>query len=350
MTRRSLLVAVAVLLAGCGGGLLPGQQVRSTPSAPEKTTIRVGVVAINDFIQLPLALASQLGYFSSSGVTVVVNDYPNGVAALNALGQGEVDLLSIPYEFTIRSQLAGTRLEMIVLYDLRPGYVFSIGAQHASTVHSMKDLVGRPVCVTALATASEAFIRWLAVRDGVDPGLIPLQACGIAPEKYSAYLASGQVWAAQQVDPPFSRLERLGTASALYDTRSEQGARQLYGGAGIHPTNGLIAAPEFVRQYPKTTAVLVGAILRALHYLHSHTADQTAAQMPASYKEGDPALYAASLQKNLAIFSTDGIMPADGPMAVYKTLRLVLPALSATQVNLTQTYDNRFALAADGAP
>lgn len=345
-----MLAAVAVLISGCGGGLLPAQEALSTPSVPEKTTIRIGAVAINDFIQLPLALASQLGYFSSAGLTVVINDYPNGVAALNALGQGEVDLLSIPYEFTIRSQLAGAPLEMVVLYELRPGYVFSVGTQHASTVHSMKDLVGRPVCVTALATASEAFIRWLALRDGVDPDSIPLQACGVAPERYSALLASGQVWAAQQVDPPFTRVERNGTARALYDTRSEQGAKQVYGGTGVHPTNGLIAPPAFVQQYPKTTAALVAAIVKALHYLHSHTPGQTAGQMPASYKEADPLLYASSLQENLGTFSTDGIMPADGPPEVFKILRLVLPALAATQVNLTRTYDNRFARAANAAP
>ena len=325
---------------------MPTAEATPTPPPPELSMVRIGTVAINDFVQLPLALAQQLSYFSAAGINVQLIDYQNGVAALDGLGHGAIDMLSINYEFTIRAQLNGSALTMVALYDLRPGYIFSVGKPHSAVVHSMRDLIGKPVCVTALATASEGFIRWLAVRDGVDPSLIPLKACGIAPERYAARLASGEVWAAQQVDPPFTRLEREGTASALYDTRSEQAARQLYGGRGIHPTTGLIVPRDFLRKYPNTISALVRALVRALRYVRSHTATQVADAMPSSYKEGDPELYATSLKANVGIFSSDGQMPSDGPPEVLAILKLILPAASASPVDIAQTYDNSFAQAA----
>jgi len=348
MRRRTLLALISLMLAGCGGGLLPATQVLPTASPPERSTVRIGSVALNAFIQLPLALAHQFGYFSAAGVDVQLIDYPNGNAALSALGRGEVDVVSIPYEFTIRAQMTGTAVRMVALYDLRPGLVLSVGKPHADAVRSMKDLVGKPVCVTAVATASEGFVRWLASREGIDPASIPIRSCGIASERYAAGLASGEFWAAQQVDPPFTRLERAGTAKLLYDTRSERTASQVYGGRGVYPANGLIAPRDFLQKYPNTVSALVAALVKALRYIHSHTAKQVAADMPSSFKEGDPELYASSLSANVGMFSSDGIVPADGPPKVLQVLQLILPGLSASQIDIAQTYDNTFVRKANG--
>ena len=341
--RRLFSALLAVVMTACGGGLLPAARQPPTAPPPELASVRIGVVALNAFIQLPLAVAIQLGYFTSRGIVVQTVDESSGAKALTDLADGKVDVISVPYEFTIRAQIAGNPLTAIALYQTRLGNVLSAGRPHFDDVHSMRDLVGRPVCVAARATQAEDFVRWLAIRDGVDPSSIPLRVCGTATAAYSTLLASGEVWGAVQVDPPFTKLEKEGWARALYDTRTEQGAKQVYGGNGVYPGQSLIAPRQFLSTYPNTSRALVGAIVKALRYIHSHSASDTASHMPAEYKQGDPDLYASSLKQDLGMFSADGIMPADAPAEVLTVFQAVTPGASDLQVDLSKTFDNSIA-------
>lgn len=341
--RRSILVIAVILVMGCGGGLLPAAQKSPTAPPPELRTVRIGVVALHAFIQLPLALGLQLGYFSRRGITIETVDESSAVKASTDLAQGDVDLISVPYEYTVRAQMNGTAATAIALYQLRAGWVMSVGKPYFNDVRSIKDLVGRMVCVTARGTQTEDVVRWLAVRDGVDPSSIPLRACGTAPSVYATLLADGEVWAAVQVDPPYSKLEKEGWVRALYDTRSEQGSKQVYGDSGIYPAQSLIAPRQFLAKYPNTSLALVQGIVEALRYIHSHSAADTAGHMPAEYKLGDADLYASSLKSDIGTFSTDGIMPADGPAQVMKVLQVVLPGVGDAHIDLSQTFDNTFA-------
>lgn len=347
--RSSIVAVAAIVITACGGGLLPAAQLPPTPPPPELASVRLGVVALNAFIQLPLALALQLGYFASQGIAVQTVDEPSGQQALTDLGAGKVDLISAPYEFTIRAQMAGSSVKAVALYELRPGLVLSVAKSHLEYVHSMKDLVGRPICITARGTATETFVRWLAIHDGVDPSAIPFHICGTSTAEYSTRLASGDVWGAVQVDPPYSVLEHGGFAQALYDTRSVHGAMQVYGGAGLYPSNGLLLPSQFLLHYPNTSFALVRVIVAALGYIHSHSAADTAAHMPAEYKQGDPDLYASSLNHDLGMFSVDGTMPAEGATEVLKVLQAVSPDVGDAQIDLAQTFDNRFATEAQSS-
>ncbi len=344
--RSSIVAVAAIVTTACGGGLLPAAQPPPTPTPPELASVRLGVVALNAFMQLPLALALQLGYFASQGIAVQTVDEPSGQQALIDLGAGKVDLISAPYEFTIRAQMAGSSVKAIAIYELRPGLVLSIGKPHFETVQSMRDLVGRPICITARATATETFVRWLAIREGVDPAAIPFHICGTSTAQYSTRLASGDVWGAVQVDPPYTVLEHGGFVRALYDTRSVQGSKQVYGGAGLYPSNGLLVPSQFLLHYPNTSYALVRVVVAALGYIHSHPAADIAAHMPAEYKQGDPELYATSLKQDLGMFSVDAIMPADGATEVLKVLQAASPDAGDAKIDLAQTFDNTFAMKA----
>lgn len=341
--RRTIVAVAVILVTGCGGGLLPAAQQSPAAPPPELQTVRIGTVALNDFIQLPLALGLQLGAFSRRGITIETVAESSATKAMTDLGRGTVDVISVPYQLTIQGQINGTAAVAIALYQLRPGLVFSVGKPHFSDVRSMKDLIGRPVCVTARGTPTEDLVRWLAMREGVDPSSIPLRACGVGAATYSTLLATGEVWGALQVDPPFTKLEKEGWARSLYDTRSANGAKAVYGGSGIYPSQALIAPRQFLNSYPNTAFALVRSILEALRYIHSHSAADIARRMPAEYKEGDADLYAASLKSDLEMFSADGIMPADGPSEVLKVLQAVSPAVGDAPIELSQTFDNSFA-------
>jgi NitT/TauT family transport system substrate-binding protein len=64
--------------------------------------------------------------------------------------------------------------------------------------------------------------------------------------------------------------------------------------------------------------------------------------MPESFWAGDRDHYVSSLRANLSMFSSDGVMPPDGPPNVLKTLTLVDEKVAGTTIDLQQTFDNSF--------
>lgn len=340
--KRLILALGVALSTGCGGGLLPAALASPIPSAPELSTVRIGAATPENFIQLPLAVADQLGYFKAQGVSVKLD----GTLGMTALANGDVDAVSLPYEWTLRAHLTGTDLVMVALYQVRPGFILSVGQPHFDQVKTMKDLVGKPVGVPVLASPTETFARWLALREGVDPDSIVYKAVGVATAMSSA-LASGSIWAATQVDPPASRMEKNGTGRVLYETRTAEGARKIYGGTGAFASQGLMIPRAFIQRYPRTTHAVVAALVMALRYIHTHSPAQIADVVPSLYAQADKDNYISSLQNNIGAYSPDGLVPPAAAQAVFDVVKQVVPAVAAGPVDLSRTYDNTFARAAN---
>ena len=73
---------------------------------------------------------------------------------------------------------------------------------------------------------------------------------------------------------------------------------------------------------------------------------EIADQMPKDYYVGDKALYVKGLADGKAMFTADGVMPADGPETVLKVLSSFSRNLKGKTVDLSKTYDMAFVKAA----
>jgi NitT/TauT family transport system substrate-binding protein len=155
-----------------------------------------------------------------------------------------------------------------------------------------------------------------------------------------AALEQDQVWAGVIVDPLASQFERDGIAKPLYDTRTEKGTLDVFGGPW--PAGGFYTTEDFVRQHPAVVQSLVRAGVRALRYIKEHPAEELASAVPESFWGGDRNYYVSSLRANLGLYSTDGVMPADGALNVLQTLTLVDNAIAEANVEIAKTYDNSF--------
>ena len=133
-------------------------------------------------------------------------------------------------------------------------------------------------------------------------------------------------------------------AKVLYDTRTEKGTLDIFGGPW--PAGGFYTTAEFIDQERSVVQSMVKAGVRALRYLKEHSPEEVAAAMPESFWAGDRDQYIASLRASLPIFSTDGLMPVEGPPNVLKTLSLVDEKIASAGIDLAGTYDNRFVQAA----
>src|SRR5436853_1894537 len=119
-----------------------------------ENTIQMAVGGQTQFIYLPLTIASELGFFKDEGLAVNISDLRGGSEALAALMGGSVDLVTGFYEHTIRARAQGKRLVMVTLFDRYPGLVLMVGKRHIDEVHTIKDLVTKPVAVTSVASST----------------------------------------------------------------------------------------------------------------------------------------------------------------------------------------------------
>jgi NitT/TauT family transport system substrate-binding protein len=183
-------------------------------------------------------------------------------------------------------------------------------------------------------------VRYLAKKSGLKPDDIPIVAVGSGSTAIAA-LTSDQVWAVVTVEPAATQLEKQGQGKPIYDTRTQAGTKDVFGGSW--PAGGFYLFQSFVKQYPRTAQALARAGVRTLKYIASHTADDIAGHLPSSfYINGDKAAFVEVLKNNLSQFSKDGLMPADGPPNVLETLKAADPATDWSNVDLKKTYDNSF--------
>ncbi len=294
------------------------------------------------FIYLPLTLADRLGYFKDEGLSVTISDLRGGSEALAAMMGGSVDMVTGFYEHTVRARAQGKRLKMVALFDRYPGLVLMVGKQHFDQVRSIRDLVGKPVGVTAPGSSTDQLVKYILRQNSLDPQSIPVVTGGIST--MLAALEQDRVWAGVTVDPLASKLERDGIARALYDTRTEKGTVEIFGGPW--PAGGFYATVDFIQQNPGAVQSVVNAGVRALRYIKEHSAEEIASVMPESFWGGDRDQYVASLRANVGLYSPDGLMPEDGPPNVLKTLSLVDATVANAQIDLKETYENGFVMKA----
>jgi NitT/TauT family transport system substrate-binding protein len=217
-----------------------------------------------------------------------------------------------------------------------------VGKQHFDQVRSIKDLVGKPVGVTAPGSSTDQLVKYILRQNNLDPQSIPVVTGGIST--MLAALEQDRVWAGVTVDPLASRLERDGIARVLYDTRTEKGTFDIFGGPW--PAGGFYTTAEFIQANPGVVQSMVNAGVRALRYLKEHSAEEVAAAMPESFWGGDRNQYLASLRQSIDMYSPDGQMPPEGPPNVLKTLSLVDDKIAAAKVDLQETFSNAFVLKA----
>jgi NitT/TauT family transport system substrate-binding protein len=342
------LVVLALLVsAACGGGGGGGASTApaSTPAGaaatggpPEKTSLKIGVGGQGQIIYLPLTLADQLGYFKQEGINVDIQDLKGGADALQAMIAGSTDLTMGFYEHTIRTQTQGKSVVMIATADLYPGLVMFAGKGHPEA-KSIKELANLKIGITSAGSSTEEMVRYLFKKNGLDPAAAQTVAVGSGGPAVTA-LKNGVVDALVTVEPAASTIEKNGDGTVVYDTRTQEGTKNVFGGPW--PAGGFYVTGEFLQQNPKTAQALARVMVNTLRYIKDHPAEDIAAKLPGQlfYPDGDQATFAQVLKANLGMFSTDGKMPSDGPNNVLETLKAADPNTDWSKVDLSKTYTN----------
>ncbi|MDB5826230.1 MAG: nitrate transporter substrate-binding protein [Variovorax sp.] len=339
MLRSSSTPRRALLAAATFTALAAMAPLAQAAEAP--ITIMVG--GINKIIYLPAKLTEALGYFKDEGLNVELQSQPAGVDAENQLIAGAVQGVVGFYDHTIDLQSKGKEIQAIAVFCKVPGEVELVSTKAAAAgFKSMANAKGMTLGVTGLGSSTDFLTRYLADRQGIaqkDYSLLPVGA----GNTFVAAMKQDRIQAGMTTEPTISEMLKSGDAKVLVDLRTEKDTSAALG--GLYPAASFYVQNTWAESHKEQASKLAHAFARTMEYLHTHSAEEIAEKVPRDYYGSDKALYVQALGSSLAMFTTDGKMPAGGPETVLKVLATYKPLVKSKNIDLSKTYSNAYVAA-----
>ncbi|MGN6464880.1 MAG: ABC transporter substrate-binding protein [Rhizobiaceae bacterium] len=328
--------------------LLPALALALSLGAPaahaaDKITIIIG--GMEKQIYLPAVLTQQRGYFKDEGLDVELLNTRAGVEAENELLAGAVQGVVGFYDHTIDLQSKGKYIESVVQFSQAPGEVELVSSKHPE-IKSAADFKGKTLGVTGLGSSTDFLTQYLAVRSGLKAGEYSLLPVG-AGNTFIAAIKQDQIQAGMTTEPTIARLLKTGEAKVLVDMRTPEKTDAALGGP--YPAASFYVQSNWADSHKETVQKLANAMVKTMHYIATHSAEEIADKMPKDYYAGDKALYVQGLAGGKAMFTPDGRMPAKGPETVLKVQATFSKTVKGKQIDLSKTYTTAFVDAANKA-
>ncbi len=313
-------------------------------TAPARAaTIQLMVGGIEKQIYLPAALADRLGYFKEQGLDVQVLSDTSGGHAEDGLLTGSVQGVVGFYDHTIDLQAKGKFVQSVVQFGQAPGEAVVVAARKADAIRTPADFRGHVLGVTGLGSSTHLLMQYLVAERGIRKGEVTMSGAG-SGDVFAQALRDGRIDVGMTTEPTLSRMLKSGDAKLLVDLRTPDQAASALG--GTYPAACLYMSAPWISTHRDEVQRLVNALVKSLHFISTHSAQEIAAQLPPDYMAGDRPLYVSTLQQSKTMFTADGVMPANGPANVLRVMRLAERTVVGKPIDLSRTYTNEFAQAA----
>ena len=115
---------------------------------------------------------------------------------------------------------------------------------------------------------------------------------------------------------------------------------------GEYPGGALYTRADWIASHQKEVQALTNAMVATLKWIHSHTAEEIMAKMPAELVGSDKTLYLAALKNTIPMYSETGRMDPKGAAAVLAVFSQSSPDVAKANIDLSKTYTNTFVDAA----
>ena len=326
------------LFGRLAGTLLTVILLSAPAAAQSKITVAVGGGAC--LCYLPTVLAKELGEFDKAGLAVDLVDLKGGSDALKAVLGGSADVVSGYFDHCVNLAAKKQELQAFVVYDRYPGLVLVVSPSHTGEIKSVKDLAGKKVGVSAPGSSTDFFLKYLLKKNGVDPTGVAVIGVGLGATAVAA-MEQGQIDAAVMLDPAVTVLQ--GSHSdlrILSDTRTQKDTLEVFGGE--YPGGALYSTAAWVASHDKEVQALTNAILNTLAWIHTHSAEDIMAKMPAEMVGKNKELYLAALKNTIPMYSETGRMDPKGADAVLAVFSESSPEVARANVDVTKTFTNKF--------
>lgn len=333
---KTALVAATLALAACGKG---GADGASGAAGDDTAPVRISVGSYN-LNNLPFFIADANGYFDQAGLKVQTENFAQGGSkVLQALVANSTDVAVGFYDHTIQMQAKRKDVVGFVLLSRNSGLVLAGRDDATFDPTKPQTIKGQKVGITAPGSSSDFFVRHFLAQHDIPVDSISLIGVGSGAAAVAA-LEQGKIDLLVNYDPAATLITERKIGKIIIDARSDEGARQVYG--GLYPTSVMYANQSFLDTRPQAAEKIARAQQLALRFIADHSAEEIVAALPDSYVSGDRATYARAVENARAIFTTDGhFTPADLETPL-KVLREFNKDVANTKIDLSKTYTNTF--------
>ncbi|GAB3049037.1 ABC transporter substrate-binding protein [Stenotrophomonas tumulicola] len=337
---KTALVAATLALAACGKGGAEGA------SAADNEPVRISVGSYN-LNNLPFFIADANGYFDQVGLKVQTENFAQGGSkVLQALVANSTDVAVGFYDHTIQMQAKRKDVVGFVLLSRNSGLVLAGREDGTFDPAKPETIKGQKVGITAPGSSSDFFVRHFLAQHDIPVDSIALIGVGSGAAAVAA-LEQGKIDLLVNYDPAATLITERKVGRIIIDARSDEGARQVYG--GLYPTSVMYANRSFLEKRPEAAEKIARAQQMALRFIADNSAEDIVAVLPDAYVSGDRKTYAHAVENARAIFTTDGhFTPADLETPL-KVLREFNKDVANTDIDLSRTFTNTFVERASAA-
>jgi NitT/TauT family transport system substrate-binding protein len=326
------------LFGRLAGTLLALFLMSGLAAAQGKITIAVGGGSC--LCYLPTVLAKQLGEFDRAGLSVELIDLKGGSDALKAVLGGSADVVSGYFDHCVNLAARKQELVAFVVYDRYPGLVLVVSPSHNGEIKEIKDLAGKKVGVSAPGSSTDFFLKYLLKKNGLDPASASVIGIGLGATAIAA-MEQGQIDAAVMVDPSATVLQGSHPdLRILSDTRTREDTLAVF--SGEYPGGALYSTAAWVASHQNDVQALTNAIVNTLGWIHSHSAEDIMAKMPAEMVGKNKELYLAALKNTLPMYSETGKMDPKGADAVLAMFSESSPEVAKANIDVSKTWTNKY--------
>lgn len=323
MPRFILALAATIALAGT--------------AMAEPVRISVGSYNLNN---LPFPVAQGLGLYEKEGLDVTVENFASGGSkTLQALVAGSTDIAVGFYDHTIQMQSQNKAVVGFVVLARNSGLVLAGGNKSTFDPTKPVTIKGAKVGITSPGSSSDFFVRYYLQRHNLSADDVSLIGVGSGSAAVAA-LEQGKIDLLVNYDPAATFIEAKGVGKILIDGRSDEGAKEIYG--GIYPTSVLYATQNYIDGNSETIQKVTNATVQALEWMNTHSAEEIVEKLPKEFISGDRETYIKAVQNAKAIFSTDGRFNEEDIKTPLVVLKSFNKKVAATDIDLSKTYTNSF--------
>ncbi|MFI5356606.1 MAG: ABC transporter substrate-binding protein [Opitutales bacterium] len=235
-------------------------------------------------------LGNALGYFAAEGIEIVpvkVESFqPDDYFLQAPLHQGQIDACVHWFQHTVFGARHNLPVTAVMVFNDAPGMTVLVANKVKDQIHSAADFKGRRVAKGAGYGTKSVITNYLARRAGLTPTdytPVFLQNAGrLAAVVQGVHEDAVDVMTFQ--DPITAALLDTKLVTPLYDLTTRESTTKVLG--ATWPAQSLLLAPEYLAAHPDTVQHLVNAFVRTMRYVNTHTAEQIAAKLPASFFAG----------------------------------------------------------------
>jgi NitT/TauT family transport system substrate-binding protein len=300
--------------------------------------VRIAVGGQAQMIYWPITMADSLGYYKEAGLSVSVLDFQGGSKALEALFGGSTDVVCGFYDHTVQMAAQGRELRAFVSMLRYPGLAV---ATTSPAVKSIADLKGRNVGVSAAGSSTHLLLNYLLAQNGLKAEQVSIVQVGLGSTAVAA-ASRNRIDAEVLTDPTVGLLaKQVPSLRILADTRDGEGVRKVFG-VETYPASVLYSTGPWLAAHREETQKLARAIVRALSWMRSHSAEEIRDKMPPALRIDDAQVELEGVRSLKNMLSEDGRISAESAATVKRVLGATIEDVRKADIDLSKTYTNEF--------